>query len=246
MPKRLLNIDPQFLDKNNIASAGFGFDQSSGGRPLFKRASDQYDEKTGVMIRDGMTVDVKSRAFQFGQNQSLTSIINQVILSSEYAQEALDPQYLTPQGFIKWFKLDVQMELLNLDKLTGDYAKKITFRVVPYLVHQSIFANATSAPIGYKELMKDVVKEYQYIYTGENVDVLNFNIQINNLFYSGANPKPDEAGAKTALQDQKLSETKNSSTKTKQGQTPGVQGVQVGRARPKRDPKLLAGHWAIV
>ena len=242
VPKRLLNIDPQFLDKNNIASAGFGFDQSSGGRPLFKRASDQYDEKTGVMIRDGMTVDVKSRAFQFGQNQSLTSIINQVILSSEYAQEALDPQYLTPQGFIKWFKLDVQMELLNLDKLTGDYAKKITFRVVPYLVHQSIFANATSAPIGYKELMKDVVKEYQYIYTGENVDVLNFNIQINNLFYSGANPKPDEAGAKTALQDQKLSETKNSSTKTKQGQTPGVQGVQVGRARPKRDPKLLAGY----
>ena len=242
VPKRLLNTDPQLLDKNSIASAGFGFDQSSGGRPLFKRASDQYDEKTGVMIRDGMTVDVKSRAFQFGQKQSLTSIINQVILSSEYAQEALDPQYLTPQGFISWFKLDVQIELLNLDKLTGDYAKKITFRVVPYLVHQSIFSNATSAPIGYKELMKDVVKEYQYIYTGENVDVLNFNIQINNLFYSGSNPKPESAGAKTGLQDQKPSETKNSSTSTKKGQSPQVQAAPTGRARPKRDARLLAGY----
>lgn len=242
VPEKVQKTDPQMLDKNSIATAGFGFNQSSGGRPLFKRASDQYDEKTGVMIRDGMTIDVKSRAFQFAQKQSLTSIINQIILSSEYAQEALDPSKLTPQGFIKWFKLDVQIELLKLDKLTGDYAKKITFRVVPYLVHQSIFANATSAPIGYKELLKDVVKEYRYIYTGNNVNVLNFNIQINNLFYSGANPKADSAAAKTATQDQNHSETKNSSTNTKKGQAPAVQAAQAGRARPKRDPMLLAGY----
>ena len=238
----MIKIDPQLLDQNSIASAGFGFDQSSGGRPLFKRAGDQYDEKTGVMIRDGVTIDPKKRAFHFAQAQSLTSIINQIILSSEYAQEALDPKYLTPQGFIKWFKLDVQMELLKLDDLTGDYAKKITFRVVPYLVHQSIFSNATAAPIGYKELLKDVVKEYRYIYTGENVDVLSFNVQINNLFYAGSNPKSESDAAKTATQDQNSAETKNSSTSTKQGQAKQVQAVNTGRARPKRDPRLLAGY----
>jgi hypothetical protein len=238
----LIKIDPQLLDQNSIASAGFGFDQSSGGRPLFKRASDQYDEKTGVMIRDGMTIDPKKRAFQFAQAQSLTAIINQIILSSQYAQEALDPKHLTPQGFIKWFKLDVQMELKKLDELTGDYAKKITFRVVPYLVHQSIFSNATAAPIGYKELLKDVVKEYQYIYTGQNVDILSFNVQINNLFYAGANPKQESDAAKTATQDQKPGENKNSSTSTKKGQATEVQATNTGRSRPKRDPRLLAGY----
>jgi hypothetical protein len=237
----LIKIDPQLLDQNSIASAGFGFDQSSGGRPLFKRAGDQYDEKTGVMIRDGMTIDPKKRAFHFAQKQSLTSIINQVILSSEYAQEALDPQYLTPQGYIKWFKLDVQIELLELDESTGDYGKRITWRVVPYYVHQSIFANATSAPIGYKEVMKDVVKEYQYIYTGENVDVLNFNVQINNLFYSGANPKKESEGAKTSTQDQFPSENLPSSTSTKQGQATQVQAAPMGRHRPKRSAELLEG-----
>ena len=235
----LIKIDPQLLDQNSIASAGFGFDQSSGGRPLFKRAGDQYDEATGVMIRDGMTIDPKKRAFHFAQKQSLTSIINQVILSSEYAQEALDPQYLTPQGYIKWFKLDVQIELLGLDKRTGDYGKRITWRVVPYYVHQSIFANATSAPIGYKEVMKDVVKEYQYIYTGENVDVLSFNVQINNLFYSGATPKKESEGAKTGLQDQNPSENLPSSTSTKQGQSAQVQAAPMGRHRPKRSAELL-------
>jgi hypothetical protein len=237
----VIKKDPQLLDKNYIASASLGFNQSSGGKAVFKRAGDQYDEKTGVLIRDGMTIDPKTRAFQFGQNQSLTAIINQVILSSEYATNALKPQNLTPQGFIKWFKLDVQLELLNPDKLTGDYAKKITYRVVPYLVHQSIFANATSAPVGYAELMKDVVKEYQYIYTGQNVDILSFSIDINNLFYAGANPKPEADAAKTATQDQNTSETKNAATKTGKGQAKEVQGAQTGRSRPKRDPRLLKG-----
>jgi hypothetical protein len=238
----LIKIDPQLLDQNSIASAGFGFDQSSGGRPLFKRAGDQYDEKTGVMIRDGMTIDPKRRAFHFAQSQSLTSIINQIILSSEYATEALDPKYVTPQGFIKWFKLDVQIELLELDKLTGDYGKRITFRVVPYLVHESLFANATSAPIGYSQLLKDVVKEYQYIYTGQNVDVLSFNVQINNLFYSGATPKKESESAKTATQDQNNNENLPKSTNTKQGQASEVQAAQMGRHRPRRSPELLAGY----
>jgi len=241
VPADVIKKDPQLLDKNYIASASLGFNQSSGGKAVFKRAGDQYDEKTGVLIRDGMTIDPKTRAFQFGQNQSLTAIINQIILSSEYATNALKPNNLTPQGFIKWFKLDVQLELLDLDKLTGDYAKKITFRVVPYLVHQSIFANATSAPVGYAELMKDVVKDYQYIYTGQNVDILSFSIDINNLFYAGANPKPEADAAKTATQDQFPSETKNASTKTGKGQAKEVQGAQTGRSRPKRDPRLLKG-----
>jgi len=234
--------DPQLLDQNSIASASLGFDQNSGGKPLFRRAGDQYDEKTGVMIRDGMTIDPKLRAFQFGQSQSLTAIINQVILSSEYATAALEPANLTPQGYIKWFKLDVQIELLKFDSLTGDYAKKITYRVVPYLVHQSIFANATSAPIGYAELMKSVVKEYQYIYTGQNVDIIGFNIEINNLFYAGANPKPEADAAQTGNQNAKPAEKLPSSTKTGKGQAVEVQSAQTGRARPRRDPRLLKGY----
>lgn len=237
-----ISIDPSLADQNPMASASLGLDQQSGGRAIFKRAGDQYDEKTGVLKRDGMTIDPKTRAFQFGQSQSLTAIINQVILSSEYASEAIDPKFLTPQGYIKWFKLDVQIELGEFDSLTGDFAKKITYRVVPYLVHQTIFANATSAPVGYSELIKTVVKEYQYIYTGQNVDILSFNVEINNLFYAGINPKAENEAANTANPESKPSENKLPSTKVPTGQATEVQSAQTGRARPKRDPKLLAGY----
>ena len=229
---------------NELGTASLGFDALPGGNILFKRADDQIDAKTGVIKRDGMTIDPKARAFQFGQGQSLTSMINQVILSSDYAKKAiLDKNQggfgTTPEGYIKWFKLDVQIELLKLDPITGDYAKKITYRVVPYYIHQSIFSNPNSAPVGYSELMKTVVKEYQYIYSGQNVDVLKFDININNLFFAGVNPSPENQGSKTDNQDQKLSEQKNKTAKAGQGQAAAAQAAQMGRARPDRDRALL-------
>ena len=230
--------DDKDLPINDIGSASFGFDGSSGGNALFKRAGDQIDQKTGLVKREGMTIDPKSRAFQFGQGQSLTAIINQIILSSDYAKKAITEKP-SPEGYIKWFKLDVQVELLKYDPIVGDYAKKITFRVVPYFVHQSIFSNPSSAPVGYAELMKQIAKEYQYIYTGQNVDILKFDININNLFYSGVNSSPENEGSKTSNQDQKGSEKLNSTTQTGKGQSPAAQAAQMGRARPKRDPKLL-------
>lgn len=233
--------DDKSLPLNELGSASLGFDAKSGGNSLFKRAGDQIDEKTGIIKRDGMTIDPKLRAFQFGQGQSLTAIINQVILSSDYAKKAItEPP--TPEGYIKWFKLDVQVELLKYDPIVGDYAKKITYRVVPYYIHQSIFSNPTSAPVGYAELMKQISKEYQYIYTGQNVDILKFDININNLFYSGVNPSPENEGSKTSNQDQKLSEKLNATASTGQGKAAEAQAAQLGRSRPRRDPKLLAGY----
>lgn len=234
------------LPINEIGAASLGFDQLSGGNALFKRAGDQYDAKTGVVKRDGMTIDTKKRAFQFGQGQTLTAIINQVILSSDYAKKAINAKdkgfEITAEGYIKWFKLDVQIELLEYDPIVGDYAKKITFRVVPFFVHQSIFANPNSAPVGYGELMKKVVKEYSYIYTGQNVDVLKFDININNLFYSAVKPSPENEGSTTSNQDQKGSEQLNKTAETGKGVAAAAQAAFGGRSRPIRSPKLLAGY----
>lgn len=233
----------QSLDnpKNVIGTASLGFDQLSGGNNLFKRANDQYDAKTGVIKRDNMTIDPKARAFQFGQGQSITSMINQVVLSSKWARETIDK--VTPEGYIQWFKIDIQIELKEADPISGDYAKKITFRIVPYYIHQSIFSNPNSAPVGYTELLKQVCKEYQYIYTGQNVDVLKFDIQINNLFFTGTNSSPENETSKGANKDQEgVGARRQKTAETGKGVGgAAVQAAQAGRARPDRDPKLLKG-----
>ena len=234
-------VPPPLSEQNVIAAGNMGFDQVKGGNPLFKRAGDTFDDATGVLKRDGMTIDPKTRAFQFGQAQTLTAIINQVIVSSDWAKKALEPNKLLPAGYVQWYKLDVQLEMLDFDDSTGDYAKRIIYRVVPYLTHQSIFTNASSAPIGYQELMKSVVKEYQYIYSGQNTDVLTLAIEINNMFFTPTDPKAQHESAKTSNQDQKNAEVTNTTYKTGEGPATSVQSAQAGRARTLRDPNALAG-----
>jgi len=225
---------------NDIGKADFGFDQKSGGNYPFARYGDKVDPKTGVVSRDRMQINPKTRVFQFTQNQSLTSIINQVILNSVYAKKAIDPKNLTPDGFIKWWRIDVQIQLLDLDPLIGEYAQKFIFRVVPYLVHHTIFSPPTAAPIGYDEIKKQICKQYNYIYTGQNVDVLKFDIQINNLFFTGKNASSEQKSGSVSNQDQKgVAPDTVKSAKTTQGAAPTAQQATMGRARIKKDPATL-------
>ena len=50
---------------NPIGKSSFGFSQSSGGTFVPKRNGDVRDEKTGIVKRDKMAIDPKSRTFQF-------------------------------------------------------------------------------------------------------------------------------------------------------------------------------------
>jgi hypothetical protein len=228
------------FDTNEIGGSSLGFTQGSGGNFVMKK-DDQRDPATGIISRDKMTINPKNRVFQFAQNQSLTSIINQVILSSEYASKAIDADNITPEGYIKWWRLDVQVELLDYDDWIGDYSKKFTYRVVPFYVHQSIFAPPSSAPIGYQELQKKIAKAYEYIYTGQNVDVLKFDIQINTLVFTGINPSSEKDSAKATDSNTAggTAPQQNNEAKTTQGAAPGAQIASTGRRRVKRNAELI-------
>jgi hypothetical protein len=99
----------------------------------------------------------------------------------------------------------VQIELTTLDSLVAVYARKITFRIIPFKIHHTVFRGPGTPGLGYDKLKEIIRKEYNYIYSGENTDVLGFNIQINNLAFSGianltqardqqANTNPNQSG----------------------------------------------------
>jgi hypothetical protein len=228
---------PSNKEINDIGKSDFGYSQSNGGNFIFKNADDVIDPASGVVNRDLMVIDPKNRSFQFSQGQSVLSMINQMILSSQYAKDNLKPDR---DGFISWWKIDVQIELLDFDDKTGEFAKKFTYRVVPFRVHHTIFSNPNAAPIGYEELAKKIVKRYDYIYTGQNVDILKFDIQIDNLFFSGANPSPENKSAQVSNRDDDgISEETRTLARTGTGAAPAAQAANLGRARVRRDPALL-------
>lgn len=225
---------------NPIGNASFGFDATQGGNYEMSYESDSIDPNTGRILRDKLSIDPKTRLFQFQAEQKLTEIIVQMILSSSYAKAVLDEKNLTPEGYIKWFKIDVQMEFLSYDSLIGDFAKKYTYRVVPYLIHSSIFTNPSAVAPGYAELEKLITKSYSYIYTGQNVDVLKFDITINNQFYAGANIKPEKDTKDQVNKDNQGSAIgPDTKVSQKTGGSPEVQTAYLGKTKRKRDLSLL-------
>jgi hypothetical protein len=222
---------PLGIEKNTM-----GFSPTSGGSYVSKLEGDVRDEKTGLVQRNKMTIDPTVREFKFAQGQSLTDIITQCVMSSDYAKNALDEKNIDATGHISWFRIDVQIQLLEFDVTRNDYAKRIIFRVLPFKVHSDILKNPSSASPGLQQLKKIIAKQYNYIYTGLNVDVLKFDIDIDNMFYTGRPIAPPEQTAVNQNKDinDSASETTNKA-ELQQGTKPEAIASDTGSKPVKPD-----------
>lgn len=166
------------------SSMGYGHDK----RPdaPFGKENEVYNEENKVNVRDKNNPKPTEGTLRFRQDTSITNAINQVLLSSQFAPETLDEKAISPEGYRKWWRIDMNVYLVdsneNLSK-TGTRPKVIVYRVIPYNTHAaSGIVGANQKPVGYDKLLANVCKEYNYIYTGRNTDVLEFEINIKNGF----------------------------------------------------------------
>lgn len=227
------------IGNNPISKSKFGFDVKKGGNFPFKTDKDVVDEETGRVKRGIMQIDESARSFHFTQKQKLTDIITQVILSSTWAKETTQ-KATEADGMVDWFKVDTQIEFLDYDASIGDFAKKYIYRVVPFKVHSSIFSNPNAVPVGYDNLEKQIVKKYDYIYTGQNTEILSFDIEINYLFYSGANPQSETKTKDEQNRDNKGTvENKPLETKQSKGTESKAQAANLGKSKVKKNPDLF-------
>lgn len=173
-------------DCNVIGKASSGFSEYRTGTTPIGKENAVYDEKSGGFIRAKNTIDVKESDFKFAQNTDIPNAINQVILQSDFVKETLNAANLTAEGYRTVWRIDVQTYNLGSKETPeqGVKPKLYVYRVVPYNAHAGNMMPPNTKPPGYDNLKKQVVKEYNYIYTGKNVDIKNFEIKINNGFSS--------------------------------------------------------------
>jgi len=190
--------DSQSYGDGIIGNSSLGFGATSGGNINFGFENDVTDESTGLITRNKLTIDPKQREFSFTAGVYIQNVIQEVILSSEYAKNAIDPSKLDSEGRISWFRVDVQIKIGDFDLKRNTRQRTYIFRVLPFRIHSSVFRNPTANPPGYPELNKIIGKEYKYIYTGQNNDVLKFDIQVNQLFHTGKQATSPENSASVA------------------------------------------------
>ena len=208
---------------NAISGSDLGFTLDGGGNPTFLKPSEVMDAN-GNVNREQVRINPKSRTLMFSQGQAITDVITEVVMNSEYVRKSAEQLKKNPDGTVAWFKLDAQVKFGQFDVRRGDYAKIIIFRVVQFNVHSSIFQNPSTAPQGYKELEKSIRKKYQYIFTGQNEDVLRFNLKFNNTFYTAI------GGSSPLLNKDNIDAGKNASSSSPQTKQSGPVGSDAAKS----------------
>jgi len=218
---------------------------TSGGNYLFKDAADTVDPSTGRIQRDQMSIDPSRRVFTFGKKVQITNVIKWIVLASEYCSKNLRPEAIDPKtGLVNWFRVDVQIDLLEYDKIRNQRAKKYIYRVVPFKVSAEYLKNPSSAtPTQGREAI--CAKRYDYLYSGQNNDILKLDLTFNGMFHTGQLPRPPQQHASIQNDDnQSAAETKRLSAQAQSGAAPQSVTSETGTPAVKPNYKIQTGTYS--
>lgn len=173
-------------DCNAIGKAILGFGKDRAPDSPFGDESAVYDADAKCNVRANNTPNPTECDFKFRQDTDIPNAINQVILQSNFPTETLDPANTSPSGYKKWWRIDIEVYNISTQEnntSTGVKPKIIVYRVIPYNAHASSGVMAVNQKAkGFDNVLLGVIKEYNYLYTGKNTDVISFDIGIKNTF----------------------------------------------------------------
>ena len=182
---------------NKIGKGTIARSMATGGAVPFGREAFSNDPDTDVFNSDRVTISNSFRTFSFPQSTSIEQIIEEIVILSTYAKDAAVEVKADADGMVDWFRVHTQTFLVPDEEVrskTGENPKVFVYAVVPYKVHSSVFNNASQPSVGIEKRKQQAAKTYDYIYTGKNDDILDFEINFNNSFYKALNTNINGSG----------------------------------------------------
>jgi len=156
------------------------------GRPKFV----EVEGKPGVFSRGKVQVSNNLRSLTFKSGTNFQEMIEEIVILSEYGQKIATTEP-DENGFIPWFRVEADVYNISdheqMDQ-TGEYPKIYVYRVVPYKAHVSRYQPSTKSSPGIEMLKAQACKKYDYIYTGQNDDILEFDINFDVAFFTAITP----------------------------------------------------------
>ena len=100
------------------------------------------------------------------------------LLSEQFQKDARSNQW------VDWFeiKTTVETDTTRFDYIRKQHPKKIIYKAIPKKIHVLKFIRPGMS-LGNVDWSQYVKKEYDYIYTGDNVDVQELNIEYKSAYY---------------------------------------------------------------
>lgn len=166
--------------------------------PDFKNTSPQIGKNAqDKILPNRQAVDPSSRIITITAGQQIVQVIDQAVRNSSYirSQQTITIDENTqkqktnnaPGKNVAWFKISMQATPIKFDPKRNDYAYRVKYIVSPYRINQTN-SNYFATPE-----FRGVHKQYNYWFTGQNTQVLNYEQTYNALYtyvLSGGNTDP--------------------------------------------------------
>ena len=152
-----------------------------------KKKTDRSQFETYVQgLTKGVKFDKDTGIFKINAGTDISKLINLVIMHSDYMDKNIEEnpdQYAKSGNPINWFRIRPVIKSATsagggYDAKEGRYKYDILFAVEKNVIHYHDFPWAKkSRPIG-----KGYHKKYDYIFSGQNTQVLDFQLKFNTAF----------------------------------------------------------------
>ena len=150
-----------------------------------------FGNKDAARNKDQNTENSQDGLFAINAGTSNIDVINMVMKNSSYIRDQIkdlpvkgneDPLAIAEKANkpLKWFKIIPSVKIHDYDEKRNIYSKEITYHIKPYLI-----AN-TKSPLVPKNIVRNFMREYKYIFTGDNRDILDLQIEFDALYYTMA------------------------------------------------------------
>ena len=140
----------------------------------------------------GQASNTKARSeqtFNINAGSNIISVIDRIMQKSDYITSQVKEFNLRAEAgdnldefkFLDWYKIIPDVKLNQYDNgLAQAYAKEITYNIVPYRT-----ANTRHPDFAKTRISKDnIVRTYNYRYTGKNTDVIDLDINFDTAFFT--------------------------------------------------------------
>jgi len=141
-----------------------------------------------VIVRKRLSYNVRTSEYSFKAGSSIMDIIEEVVITSEYGRDFASARS-GADGRVNWFRIETQT--YNVGGLLGGLIKGVSpkvyvYRIVPYSIDKSTIDGPGAGSIVSKAVKQlFAAKAYNYIYTGVNKDIINFDLNFNLAFFTG-------------------------------------------------------------
>ena len=130
----------------------------------YDKSTKNYNITAGTQITQVLDLVMRSSSYITSQ---------QTIVYDENTQKSI-PQ--TPVSTVQWYRIQGKASPIGYDRKRRNYANKITYTITPYQI------NDPRDPSFPRARYRGTHKLYNYWFTGQNTEILDFTIEANNNY----------------------------------------------------------------